>query len=124
MPREGREEVERIAGRESALSKKYKLFFQSVGIADLPENYESRLQELQLKLKRLRLSALDPYDILLTKVTRNSPKDQEDAKYLISKLRLEFKTFYERWEKELRPQVSNRPRHDLTIELWKEYFVQ
>lgn len=124
VPREGREEVERIAGRESALSKRYKLFFQSVGIADVPENYESRLQELKLNLKRLKLWALDPYDILLTKLTRNSPKDQEDAKHLISKLKLEFKTFSDRWEEELGPMVSNRARHDLTIELWKEYFVQ
>ena len=122
VPREAREEVERIAGRESALCKKYKLFFQSVGIADLPEDYESRLEELRLNLEKLRLWALDPYDILLTKVTRNSPKDQEDAKYLVSKLNLEFKTFSDRWEKELGPLVPNRRRHDPTIELWKEYF--
>jgi hypothetical protein len=55
-------------------------------------------------------------------MTRNSPKDQEDAKYLTAKLKLEFKTFYARWEKELGPRVSNRIRHDLTIVLWKEYF--
>lgn len=122
VPREAREEIERLAGRESALCKKYKLYFQSVGIADLPEDYASRIQELKLNFEKLKLWALDPYDLLLAKVTRNSPKDQEDAKYLIPKLKLDFKTFSDRWEKELAPSVSNRRRHDLTIELWKEYF--
>ena len=122
VPKQAAEEIERIAGRESALCRKYRLYFQSVRIADLPEDYESRLQELQLNFEKLKMSTLDPYDLLLSKVTRNSPKDQDDAKYLISKLKLNFKTFHDRWEKELGPLVSNRRRHDLTIELWKEYF--
>jgi hypothetical protein len=123
VPRTAVNELENIAGRESALCRKYKLFLQNVGIADLPEDYEDRLQELTVNLEKLMLWALDPYDLLLAKVTRNSPKDQEDAKYLIAKLKLNFKTFYERWEKELAARVANRRRHELTIELWKEYFA-
>ena len=122
VPRAAANELEKIAGRESALCKKFRLFLQYVGVADLPEDYESRLEELKLNLEKLKLWALDPYDIVLAKVTRNSPKDQEDAKYLIPKLNLDFKMFSDRWEKELGPRVSNRKRHDLTIELWKEYF--
>jgi hypothetical protein len=98
-PATAADELEKIAGRASTLGKKYKLFVQNVGIADLPENYESRLQELNVDLKKLKLWALGPYDLLLAKVTRNSPKDQEDAKYLIAKMKLDFKTFYDRWEK-------------------------
>lgn len=82
-PREAANEVEEIAGRGSVLCRKYRLFFQNVSIADLPEEYESRLQELKFNLEKLKLWALDPYDLLLSKVPRNSPKDQEDAKYLI-----------------------------------------
>jgi len=122
VPRAAANELENIAGKDSVLCKKYKLFLQNVGIADLPEDYESRLKEIKVDLENLKLWALDPYDLLLAKVTRNSPKDQEDAKYLILKLKLEFKTFYDRWQKELGPRVSNRERHDLTIQLWKEYF--
>ena len=124
VPKHAAEELERIAGKEkeSALCKKYRLYFQSVRIADLPEDYESRLQEIQLNFEKLKLWTLDPYDLLLSKVARNSPKDQDDAKYLISKLKLAFETFHDRWEKELGPLVSNRRRHDLTLELWKEYF--
>jgi len=122
VPRQAADALEQIAGRESALYRKYRLFFQCVGIADIPEDYESRLQELKLGLKKLKLWAFDPYDLLLSKVPRNSPKDQEDAKYLIPKLKLDFKIFHDRWEKEMAPSISNRDRHDLTIKLWKEYF--
>jgi hypothetical protein len=122
VPRAAAKELEEIAGKESALSKKYRLFLQHVGIADLPDEHESRLQELNLGMVRLKLWALDPYDLLLAKLPRNSPKDQDDAKYLIPKIKLDLATFSDRWNKEMAPWISNRPRHDLTVELWKEYF--
>lgn len=122
VPQQARAELEKIAGVESVLCKKYRLFFQGVGIADIPENYESRLQELKVGLKKLELSALDPYDLLLSKVPRNSPKDREDAQYLIAGLELNLKTFHQRWEREMAPWISNRQKHELTMELWKEYF--
>lgn len=121
-PREAANDVEKIGGRGSPLSKKYKLFLQNVGIADLPDEYESRLEKIELKLKKLKLWALDPYDLLLSKLSRNSPKDQDDAKYLISKMKLRFETFENRWKQEVAPWISNRDRHDLTIELWQQYF--
>ena len=40
-------ELEQIAGRESELAKRYKVFFQRVGgIADFPEDYATRLSEM------------------------------------------------------------------------------
>ncbi|PYY13997.1 MAG: hypothetical protein DMG61_11485 [Acidobacteria bacterium] len=45
-----------------------------------------------------------------------SSVSQEDAKYLISKLELDFKTVYDRWRQEVALWISFRPRHDLTIE--------
>jgi len=103
VPREAAQEVEKVGGRDSALCKKYKLFLQSVGVADLPEEYESRLEEIELKLEKLKLWALDPYDLLLSKVARNSPKDQDDAKYLISNVTLKFETLENRWKHEMAP---------------------
>ena len=80
------------------------------------------MEEIELKLENLKLWALDPYDLLLSKVPRNSPKDQDDANYLISKLKLRFETFENRWKQEMASWIANRGRHELTIELWKKYF--
>lgn len=121
-PREAVNEIEEVGGPGSALAKKYRVNFQHVGIADRPEEYESRLQELKLNLRNLKLWALEPYDLLLSKLPRNSPKDREDAKYLIRKLNLEFGIFNDRWQKEMAPWIANRERNETTVQLWKEYF--
>lgn len=122
VPRDAAAEVEAIGGKGSALNKKYRLFLQSVGVHDLPDGYESRLLELRSNLQKLKLSTLEPYDLLLSKLPRNSPKDQEDAKYLIRKLNLQFEIFNSRWTKEMAHWIANRERHELTIKLWAEYF--
>jgi len=123
MPADALSEVEEVAGRGSALAKKYRLCFQNVGgVTDLPEEYGSRVKELDLRLQKLSLRGLEPYDLLLSKLTRNSPKDREDAKFLVRKLRLTFATFYARWQHEMAPWVANRDRHELTVQLWKDYF--
>lgn len=122
LPRDAGNEVESIAGRESAIAKKHKLFIQAVGIADLPDGYQARLQELALQLRFLNLCVLDPYDLLLSKVSRNSPKDREDAKYLIRKKQLHFEVLHRRWRDEMAPWIANPERHERTLQLWKEYF--
>ncbi|HEY6273696.1 MAG TPA: DUF6036 family nucleotidyltransferase [Terriglobales bacterium] len=122
QPREAANEIDEVGGPNSALAKKYRVCFQNVGIAYWPDQYESRIEELKLNLRKLKLWVLEPYDLLLSKVPRNSPKDREDAKYLIRKLNLEFATFNGRWEKEMAPRIGNRERHTLTVDLWKEYF--
>jgi hypothetical protein len=122
VPRDAAKEVASVGGPDSALARKYRLFLQGVGVADLPDDYESRLQELDLDLRNLKLWVVDPYDLLLSKLPRNGPKDREDAKFLIQELRLEFATFYSRWQQEMAPWIPNKERHELTVQLWKEYF--
>jgi len=112
----------RIAGRGSPLSKKYKVYFQRVGVADYPEEYEERLVPLELGLRRLKLLAFEPYDLVLSKLCRDSPKDSEDVKFLVRKLGLDFDTLYRRWSFEMKPWVPNADRHETTIQFWKEYF--
>jgi hypothetical protein len=75
-----------------------------------------------MDLRNLTLWVSEPYDLLLCKLLRNGPKDREDAKYLIQKLRLEFATFCDRWRQEMAPKIPNKDRHELTVQLWKEYF--
>lgn len=123
-PQEAADEINQVGGPGSELAKKHRLNFQNVAIADWPDGYESRLDTLNLNLRNLKLAALEPYDLLLSKVPRNSPKDREDAKYLIRKLNLAFALFEDRWQKEMAPWIGNRDQHALTVQLWKEYFPQ
>lgn len=117
--------IERIAGRESNLAKKYKLFFQPVTVADLPQDYEKRLQEIRPgQFSKLRLLALEAHDLVLSKLTRNSSVDDADVRFLIRQGALNPSILRQRYERELRPSLSNTKRHDLTLQLWLEYFAE
>jgi len=116
------EELFRIAGLGSPLSKKHKLYFQRVGVAEYPYEYEERLMSLELKLQKLKLLAFEPYDLILSKLCRDGPKDSEDVKFLVGKLKLKFDELYKRWLSEMKPWVPNADRHETTIQLWKEFF--
>jgi hypothetical protein len=82
-------DLEGIAGRGSPLYKKYGVYLQRVAISNMPEEYETRLTEMFPKqFTKLSLFAPDPYDLILSKIERNSGKDRDDAKYLFQKLSL------------------------------------
>ena len=114
-------ELERIAGRDSKLARKHGLYFQYVTVADVPDDYAERLTELFAgQFICLRLFALEVHDIVLAKLVRNSPVDLEDAKFLANAGKLDQRVLQERYEKELRPNLPNERRHDLTLRLWLE----
>jgi hypothetical protein len=89
--------------QSSPKSTKYKVFLQHYGAPDLPEDHERRLVQLDLDLANLSLKVLDPYDLALSKLTRNSPKDREDVKSLATKLQLSFEVLSQRFEAEMKP---------------------
>ena len=64
--------------------------------------------------------ALDPYDLALSKIERNSQRDRDDVKHLARTVPLDLKLLRERYERELRPDLGNAKREDLTLELWIE----
>lgn len=111
--------LERIAGRDSALAQKHGFYFQQVTVADVPEDYADRLTELFTgQFSRLRLLALEVHDLVLAKLVRNSPVDLEDAKFLAKSGKLDEKILQDRYKRELRPNLANEARHDLTLKLW------
>jgi hypothetical protein len=120
IPRYCIEELERLAGRESALASRYKVYLQHVAVAAIPESYESRLSEMfPGRLKKLKILAPDPYDLALSKLERNSPKDQGDVEYLAKTVPLDAKVLRDRYDQELRPNLMARQSwHDGTLELW------
>ncbi len=110
-----------FAGEGSTLYKKYRIYLDRVGIALEPENYRDRLTEMYPGMfKKLRLWALDPYDIVLTKLERNVSVDREDVEYLAKAIPLDVNILRERYNEELRVYVKNERREDQTLDLWIE----
>lgn len=125
-PPEEQVTLEQIAGRESELARRYGVHLQYVTIANSPENYEERLREIFPGFcRRIKLLVLDPYDLALSKLERNSPKDQEDVAYLSHHAPLDPEVLRHRYLiKELRPYLPNEARHDLTINLWLDSYFK
>lgn len=120
IPRNRLEELEQLAGRASKLARKYKIYLQHVAIATMPEDYESRLTEMfPGRFKKLKIFAPDPYDLALSKLERNSPKDQGDVEHLARTIPLSAKLLQERYEREQRPNLMARQNwHDGTLKMW------
>lgn len=103
------------------LHKKYKVYLDRVGVAKVPEDYESRLTEIFPKtFEHLRLLALDPYDLALSKLERNIQRDRDDVLHLARTVPFDLSVLQERYQKELRWQLGNPEREDLTLRFWIE----
>lgn len=113
-------ELEKLAGQGSALARKHKVFVHRAAVASVPENYQERMTALFSRyLKNIRLFILDPYDLILSKISRNADRDREDVKYLASTLRLSSEVLRNRYNTELRAILIGRVEwHDKTLEFW------
>jgi uncharacterized nucleotidyltransferase DUF6036 len=119
MPVECESNLLTLAGEDSALARKHKLRVHRVTINTMPESWEDRLVEMfPGQFQKLRLYAPDPYDLILSKLERNSPKDRDDVAYLAETCHLRPEALRDRYEKEMRPYLANEARHDLTLNLW------
>jgi hypothetical protein len=115
--------LQRLAGQGSDLQKRFKLYLQTVTVACYPEDYEQRLIRMwpHFKLAHLRLYALEPHDLALTKLERNSDVDRQDVLDLARADLLDPTTLRQRYAEEFRPNLaSNAEKHDLTLDLWIE----
>jgi len=73
--------------------------------------------------RRLQLSALDPHDLALSKLVRNSPIDREDVAQLARGVPLDSALLRARYELELRPiLIGDQERTDRTLRLWIEAY--
>lgn len=108
------------SGRTRGRQRVSRSRIQIVTVADVPEGYEERLIEMATgRFARLRLFVLDPYDLVLSKLTRTLEVDAEDAKHIIHSLNLDLTVLETRYKQELRPYVAGPvERHDQTMQLW------
>lgn len=122
------ETLQSLAGPDTAIAQKYGVHLQFAplgGIADVPENYASRLINLfPERFSKLRLRVLDPHDLALSKLTRNAARDERDFAFLAEKGVLDPALLKKRYLEELRPNLANEERHDLTLKLWIEAYLQ
>ena len=120
-PRSEIESLLQLAGEGSALHRKHKLYIQLVGVASVPDGYEERLTEIAPdSFNHLQLFALDPYDLALSKLERNTQRDRDDVRHLARTVPLDLNILKTRYEKELRPFLAIPEREDLTLTLWIE----
>ena len=114
-------EIERLAGEGSSLHKRFRVYLQPVGIAIYPEDYEQRLIRMwpKAEFERVRLFALEPHDLALTKIERNSDVDRQDVVALARAGLIDAATLRTRYDKEFRPNIAaGVEKVDLTIYLW------
>jgi hypothetical protein len=101
------------------LSRKHRVYLEKVSVAAVPENYAERLTEMfPGALKNIQLMALDAYDLALSKLERNVQKDRDDIRHLARSIPLSLGVLSERYYTELRWQLGNPDREDLTLQLW------
>jgi len=113
-----------LAGQESELAKKHKVYCQAVGVAQYPDSYEERLIDMfPGAFRNLRLRALEVHDVVLAKLARAKGVDLEDVRFLALAGRLDPAVLKERYVRELRPYLIGRIEwHDQTLQLWLEEF--
>jgi len=111
----------RAGGKDSALARRHGIYFDFVSVVTLPCDYDTRLTPLYADaFVHLRLMALDPYDIVLSKLERNQRHDREDVRYLADRVPLDLDVLGKRYEDELRLYLGRPEREDLTMRLWIE----
>jgi hypothetical protein len=110
-----------LGGEGSALYKNYGVYLDCVTVAQVPDSYDERLTEMfPGTFTHLRLFALDPYDLALSKLQRNEQVDRDDIKHLALVVPFDLNMLQERYDKEMRLYLGRPEREDLTLKLWIE----
>jgi Nucleotidyltransferase of unknown function (DUF6036) len=118
-PRAAADAFSEMAMVGGPLFQKYGVYLDPVTVAQPPYEYESRIREMfPGAFQNLRLMALDPYDLALTKLERNIERDRSDVRFLARALPFDLDLLRERYQTELRPYLANPKREDLTLQLW------
>jgi hypothetical protein len=114
-------DVRRIGGKGSALAKKHRVYIDIVTVAGVPERYEERLIDVYAgEFRNLRVRVFERHDLALAKLGRNQDYDREDVRRLAQGPGLDVTILQQRYRDELRWQLGNPEREDLTLELWIE----
>ena len=102
------------------LSEKHGVYMHMATMMPVPYHYEDRLIEAFPGIfERIRLFVFEPYDLALSKLSRNAEQDIEDVKHLARTVPFDLGVLRKRYQNELRPYLTGKPENgDLTIQLW------
>jgi hypothetical protein len=78
------------------------------------------LHEPWRSFRNLRVRVFERHDLALAKLGRNQDYDREDVRRLAQGPGLEIPILEQRYRDELRFQLGNPEREDLTLNLWIE----
>lgn len=112
--------VGEAAGKGSSLHQKHKVYLDLVHFANHPAEYESRLIRVFPCWTNVRLWALEPHDLALTKLERSDDVDIRDVLYLAETGQIDRTTLISRFESEFEPYVTGRTPtwNRSTLEMW------
>lgn len=118
-PRAAAETIMDLGIRGGPLHQKYRIYLDRVTVSVIPESYEDRLVEMfPSAYRNLHMRALDPYDLALSKLERNSQKDRDDVRFPARTVPFDLEILQDRYATELRRQLGVPKREDLTLQLW------
>jgi hypothetical protein len=116
-----KDELIRLAGRDSELCRRHKVYLDLVTIATIPDRYDERLHDMSTPgFRHLRLRAFERHDLILAKLARDNDRDREDLKRVATSAGLDPAVLKQRYYDEMRYQSTNETRDDTTLELWLE----
>lgn len=117
--------LQQLGGKGSALARRYRVYLDIVTVATVPEDYAERLIDMSPdEFKKLRLKVFERHDLALAKLGRNADHDREDVKCLAAGPGLDVEVIRKRYQEELRFQLGNPEREDLTLALWIEMIAE
>jgi len=120
-PQDAAQTLMKLGSRGGPLHEKYRIYLDRVAVAAIPDSYEERLVEMfPGAYENLHIMALDPYDLALSKLERNSQKDRDDVLFLARRVPFDLDLLQARYTTELRFQLGVPEREDLTMRLWLE----
>ena len=122
IPLAAAQRVVELAGKGSPLQKKHRVYIDHVGVSNYPDDYESRLVRVFPVWPKVRLWALEPHDLALTKLERSNDRDIRDVMYLAQEGLIVRETLISRFETELEPYITGRTPtwNRTTLKMWVE----
>ncbi|MEP6960438.1 MAG: DUF6036 family nucleotidyltransferase [Acidobacteriota bacterium] len=120
IPKQVADRIVEIAGKESRLQKKHHVYIDHVHVANYPDNYESRLVHAFPLWSKVRLWALEPHDLALTKLERSAERDIRDVMFLAQAGLINRGTLIARFEVEMEPYITGPTPtwHRTTLNMW------